>query len=443
MKKPIFNKFVWVGFGSIATTLMELFNLEGEYHHIPNIIIEPKTIAHPELFDKREVVHIQTELTRANHKRLLKDIDDKTLIIDLSVNVDSIMLLEWAKKKGSYYINTSIENYEAAPKKHEEPLTYDDIKANTLYHRELLAEKVMKGTAKSRFLNCGFNPGACQAFFKRGIREYAKLKGVKMIKGDYARLSHELGLKEVFIAEYDSQKTSLKPTKKKFLNTWSCTGYELEASDEVMLSLNNEDIAELEEKGVHLIKPDEGKAHNIRFLADRGMNVKRKCMTLDHDGNPFEYDGMLIPHAEICSLSEFLQYNGDAPSIMYVYRPSDVSIKSLDYLRKNNYKVLPEYHVLELDEIHAGGWDSIGALMTFENGEKVWCGSVLSVEDVKKLGFKIGAPTGVQVASWLDGCIKYMNKYPKEGLNEAETLHHKEIFKTADKYMGNIFFKVL
>jgi homospermidine synthase len=437
------NKFVWIGFGSIATTLMELFNIEGEYYDIPNIIIEPKFIAHPELFDGRDVKHIQTELTRDNHKRLLRDIDDKTLIIDLSVNVDSIMLLEWAKKKGSYYINTSIENYEDAPKAHGEPLTYNDIKANTLYHRELLAEAVMAGTNKSRFLNCGFNPGCIQAFFKRGIREYAKAKGVKMIKGDYARLSHELGLKEVFIAEYDSQKTNIKPTKTKFINTWSCIGYELEAADECMLSLNNEDIAGMESMGIHLIKPDEGNAHNIRFLADRGMNVKRKCMTLDHDGNPFEYEGMLIPHAEICSLSEFLQYKGNAPSIMYIYRSSDASIQSLDYLRKNNYKELPDYHVLELDEIHAGGWDSIGALMTFENGDKVWCGSVLSVEDVKKLGFKIGSPTGVQVAGFLDACIKYIIKHPKEGLNESETLHHKELFETADKYMGNIFCKMI
>jgi homospermidine synthase len=128
---------------------------------------------------------------------------------------------------------------------------------------------------------------------------------------------------------------------------------------------------------------------------------------------------------------------------MYVYRSCDASLKSLDNLRKNDYKPLPNYYVLELDDITNDGWDSIGALMTFENGEKMWCGSVLSVSDVKKLGFKIANPTGVQVAGFLYACINYMFKHPREGLLESEDIHHKELFKLADKYMGNMYCKVL
>ena len=106
-----FDKFVFIGFGSIATALMELFNIEDAFYDIPNIIIEPKFITHPELFVNRDVKHIQTELTRDNHKRLLKDINKNTLVIDLSDGVDSLMLLEWVKKKGSFFINASVENY--------------------------------------------------------------------------------------------------------------------------------------------------------------------------------------------------------------------------------------------------------------------------------------------------------------------------------------------
>jgi homospermidine synthase len=437
------TKFLWIGYGSIAKTLQELFNIEGLFYDIPYTIIDPLSPTHTELFEGRDVKYIQNAITRKNHKRLLKDIDAETLVIDLSVNVDSIMLLKLCKDKGALYINTSIENYEEAPKKHSSDITYQDIKTDTLLHRELLAEEVMKGTKISRFLNCGFNPGCIQAFFKRGIREYAKSKKVEIIKGDYAKLANHLGLKEVIISEYDSQKTNVKPTPTKFINTWSCIGYELEASDECMLSLNNEDIEGMESMGVKLIKPDEGKAPNVRFLQERGMNVKREGMTLDHNGKPFKYTGMLIPHAEIYSLSEFLHYNGNSPTIMYCYRSCDASIESLEYLRDNDYKELPEYHVLELGDITNDGWDSIGALMTFENGDRLWCGSVLSVRQVKKLGFKVGAPTGVQVAGFLYACIHYMLKNPKEGLLESEDIPHKELFKLCDKYMGNIYCKML
>jgi len=437
------TKFLWIGYGSIAKTLQELFNIEGLYYDIHYTIIDPLAPTHTELFEGRDVKYIQNAITRKNHKRLLKDIDAETLVIDLSVNVDSIMLLKLCKDKGALYINTSIENYEEAPKKHSGDITYQDIKENTLLHRELLAEEVMKGTKKSRFLNCGFNPGCIQAFFKRGIREYANSQKVAIVKVDYAKLANDLGLKEVIIAEYDSQKTDIKPTPTKFINTWSCIGYELEASDECMLSLNNEDIEGMESMGVKLIKPDEGKAPNVRFLPELGMNVKRQGMTLDHNGKPFKYTSMLIPHAEIYSLSEFLHYKGNSPTIMYCYRSCDASIESLEYLRDNNYEELPEYHVLELSDITNDGWDSIGALMTFENGDRLWCGSVLSVSQVKKLGFKVGAPTGVQVAGFLHACIHYMLKNPKEGLLESEDIPHKELFKLCDKYMGNIYCKML
>ena len=278
-------------------------------------------------------------------------------------------------------------------------------------------------------------------FFKRGIREYAKSIGKTIVKGNYAKLAYDLGLKDIIIAEYDSQKTHLRPTKKKFINTWSCMGYELEASDNVMLSLDNESIAEMEASGITLIKPNEGNAKNLIFLDELGLNVKRSAITLDHDGNPFEYEGLLIPHAEICSLSEFLQYRGNAPNIMYVYRSCDSSIESLGNLKTNKYKVLPDYHVLESDDILPHGFDSIGALMKFDNCLNYWCGSVLSIEDTRQLGFKVGGPTGVQVAGFLYACIDFMINNPDYGHNESETVPHKELFKLADKYMGKIYCK--
>ena len=60
------NKFIWIGFGSIATSLMELFNIEGIYMNIPNIIYDPKTPSHPELFENRNVKYIQKGITKAN-----------------------------------------------------------------------------------------------------------------------------------------------------------------------------------------------------------------------------------------------------------------------------------------------------------------------------------------------------------------------------------------
>jgi homospermidine synthase len=442
-----FDKFVWVGFGSIATALMELFNIEDAFYNIPNIIIEPKFINHTELFVNRDVKHIQTELTRDNHKQLLKDINKNTLVIDLSDGVDSLMLLEWVKNKGSFFINASVENY-YSDENHIHPanLEYKDIKKDTLFHRQLEVDKLMKNTRKSRFVSAAINPGGIQQFLKMSLRLHDKHKNIKMIKGNYAKLAHDLGLKEVKLSEYDSQKTKLKPTPTYGLNTWGVQSLCLEASDEVVMVLNNETIEDMEKHNIKLIKPDEGgkKANNIRFLAERGMDVHRSSVCLDHDGNPFQYDGgSLVSHAEITSLGQFLEYNGDTPTIMYIYRVCDVAQQTLNYCRKNKYQPLKENHVLELNEIENGGFDSIGCYLTFNDGAKMWCGTVASKEDTIKAGFKIANATAMQTAGWMWAFINFMIKYPDYGLNEGETIKHKFLFKYATPYLGNIFCKML
>ena len=93
------NQIYFIGFGAVATSLLEIFNHEKAFLNIPFTIIEPKDI-HNDLFVNRKVSHIKKEITKDNHKKLLKDIDDKTLVIDLSVEVDSIMILKVCKDKG-------------------------------------------------------------------------------------------------------------------------------------------------------------------------------------------------------------------------------------------------------------------------------------------------------------------------------------------------------
>jgi homospermidine synthase len=440
------NQFYFIGFGAVATALVEIMNLENDFFNIPFVIIEPKDIAHPELFKNRFAEHIQVALTKDNYKELLKDCDENTIVIDLSIDVDSIMMLECSKEKGFYYINASIENYvDENEHRHGTDLTYDDIKNDTLFHRQLIVDKLLKGTRKTRLVNFSINPCGIQQFFKRGIREYAKMKGVEFNDGNYAKLCNELGLERILLSEYDSQKTNLKPNKNLGLNTWGVSALCLESADESVIVLNNDDLEYLEDKGVKLIKPDEGdiKANNIRFLTSRGMNGKDESYYLDSNGNHHKYSGFLISHAEITSLGQFLQYKKNTPTIMYIYRVCDVAEQTLDLFRKNNYKPLQNNYVLENKDILPNGFDSIGALMIFENGDKLWCGTVLTIEQVRKLGLKIAQPTTTQAGAFVYAGVKFIINNPNEGLNEGETVSRDELFKYVDKYMGNIFCKLI
>ena len=435
------NEFYFIGFGLVATALLEVFNLEKAFYNKKITIIEPEDIK-VDLLDGRKYLHIKEYLTKENHKNLLKNITNHTLIIDLSVELDSVMVIKYSKEKGAMYINTSVENWEEFHSDKALSKNYDDFKNNTLYHRELEVDELLKNSKVTRVVNFGMNPGGISEFTKLGLKEYGKSKGKKLIKGNYARLGYELGLKKILIVEYDSQQTDLTPKKDVFYNTWSPLGAQSEFSDYVMISLNNEDLERLKDV---IIKPTEGDENtHIRFLPNRGMDTYDTGTTLDLDGEPFYYEGgMLIPHAEIFSMSRFFQYKDDAPTILYIYRPSDICLKSTENFRKNNYQPLNNYYGLESKDITNDGFDSIGALLVFENGDNFWSGTVQSQNQVLELGFKYAQATTVQVAGWIYATIKYMFKHPKDGFNEPETLKSNELFKTARKYMGKIFMKLI
>ena len=454
-------EFIMVGFGAVAYGLLEVFNKEKLYLQNKFTIIEPrdKKKEIDFLFHSRKPYEfIQKAITRENVKEILLPLlSEKTILINLSVDVDSLMIMELTNKKKSLYLDTSLENYEdlaqtrpaqtrlaqTRPAQTRPAQTYKEIKNNTLYFRQKLAEKTIKGKTTS-VLSFGMNPGLIQEYVKKALKEYAKLKNPKLLehfKGNYGKLAKELECTECCVVEYDSQKTKVKPTKDCFVNTWSSVGYQCEAIDNVMLNLSNEDQKYYEKEGVELIKPDD-KDTNIVFLPDRGMDVYRSGITLDDKGIPFQYEGRLIPHSELSTLGAFLRYENDSPSIMYIYRSCDVSIQSLNFVEENNYQQLKDDYVLKGKDILKGGWDSIGALLKFKNGNIFWGGTVLGINDTRKMGFKSG-PTVIQVAGSLNACIKWILKNRTNGLTDPEQIPHKFIFKEAEKYLGKQFFKLL
>ena len=320
---------------------------------------------------------------------------------------------------------------------------YEDIKNNTLLHRQLLIEKMLKGNKKTRIINFGMNPGFVSELAKYTIRKYAELKGYKLVDGDYAKLCADMGLMKLIVAEYDNTKTNLEIDKNVFYNDWSPLGLTAEGLDSVMMSISKEEEERMLEAGFKIIKPDEGKKNSrVRFLPSVAIDMMDDCITYDHNENLINYKGYLIPHAEIISLSDFLNYKGDAPTIFYCYRPCDDALESIENVRKNGYKPLESYYPIEKKDIVNDCFDSIGALCVFKNGDHFWGGSVITMDDVNKLGFKYATPTSTQVAGGLYSAIIYILNHQNISLNEAETMKSRELMKTAKKYMGKIFYKL-
>lgn len=83
-------------------------------------------------------------------------VDDKTFIINVSVDVDSLLLMKKAKEHKALYIDSSIEDYEEDMKK-DKPIEH-----KTLYYRGIQTEKHLKKirthNAKSILHSHAMNP---------------------------------------------------------------------------------------------------------------------------------------------------------------------------------------------------------------------------------------------------------------------------------------------
>jgi len=461
------EKIVWVGFGAVAFGCMEIINKEGLFRDVEMIVIEPLDISKKQFKQGKfppkksvlddfkgahKVKFIQEAITKDNCERLLDfcGCNEKTLIANLSVDVDSIMIMLYAKKNGCLYIDTSLENYPGDDELRSKlGMTWNDVKMESLLFRGYEAEKLIREAERKTSTivgSFGFNPGLVNNYAKRGLKFYAKKKNSELLKkmvwkGDYRALSKSLGLKEILVVEYDSQKTQLKASNDVFINTWSAVGFQMEASDNVMLSLNEADKKKFGKDELITPTGDCRKfAPSVYFLKERGMNAYGKAWTLDKDGIPFEYEGRLIPHQEIVSMSSFFGGKHHPISIAYIYSSSEISQKSLEHFKQANYHLLKNNYVMCADDIDSG-FDSIGALLRFENGDEVWCGSVCDLKDVKLMNL-ISGPTIIQVAGAVVANMLFMIDDPQLGLLFPEEIPHKRIFKFASKYEGREFCRL-
>lgn len=168
------------------------------------------------------------------------------------------------------------------------------------------------------------------------------------------------------------------------------------------------------------------------------MDYQNWSVTPTRNGPDRKYTGFSIPHGEASTISYALTTKDGKyrPTTFFVYKPCKNGIASLDEIRNNNYKKQKEFRVLTLPEIKSG-YDAIGALLITPN-KCWWSGSILSVEDTKKLKLKNSGPTTIQVAIALISSIKWMLDHPTEGLLSPEDLPYKKVLPVCYPYLGRI-----
>jgi homospermidine synthase len=153
-----------------------------------------------------------------------------------------------------------------------------------------------------------------------------------------------------------------------------------------------------------------------------------------------EIIGMVVRHGEAFSISDHLTVwrNGKPvyrPTVHYAYMPCHETLSSLVELRARNYEMEPKIRIMS-DDITEGD-DILGALVMGHQYTSWWTGTILSIEETRKLVPHQNATT-LQVAISVVAAAMWMMKNPRKGVCFPDDLPHEFILGIAEPYLGKL-----
>ena len=149
---------------------------------------------------------------------------------------------------------------------------------------------------------------------------------------------------------------------------------------------------------------------------------------------------MVIRHGEAFGISDRLTVwkNNKAvyrPTVHYAYMPCHETISSLHELRCRSYELQPKLRIMS-DEITKGE-DILGALLMGHKYNSWWTGSILSIEESRRLVPHQNATT-MQVAIGVVSAAMWAIENPNKGYCIPDDLPHDYILKIAKPYLGKL-----
>ena len=210
------GRLVIVGFGSIGQGVLPLLlrHLEIDRSQITIMTAEPR--GH-EVAAEYGIRFTETALTRENYRAMLdSQLGRGDFLLNVSVDVSSVALIELCQEKGALYLDTCIEPW---PGGYTDPSLPPAARSNYALRESALALRRRYPGGPTAILTHGANPGLVSHFVKQALIDLAQASGlgasVPRGRADWALLAERLGLKVIHIAERDTQVARLS---KEFLD---------------------------------------------------------------------------------------------------------------------------------------------------------------------------------------------------------------------------------
>jgi homospermidine synthase len=434
MEKIAFKgKLVIIGFGSIGQGVMPLL--------MKHLAIKPSQITvvtaesrGDDVADRYGVEFIEKSLDHGNYKKVLKPMLGKgDFLLNLSVEVSSLSLIELCHAQGAMYLDTCIEPW---PGGYTDPSLTVSQRSNYALRESALKLREKLGKGPTAVIAHGANPGIVSHFVKEALLHLARDTGlsvpVPQDRAAWAALAEQLGVKVIHIAERDTQIAGSPKEPGEFVNTWSIDGFVSEGCQPAELGW-----------GTHeKVIPTDGARHE--FGCDAAIYLNRPgAGTRVRSWTPLEgpYHGFLVTHNESISIADYFTVRkadgvvAYRPTVHYAYHPCDDAVLSLHELAGKNW-VMQERQRLIVDEV-ISGIDELGVLLMGHAKGAYWYGSRLGTDETRRM-VPYNNATSLQVTAGVLGAMVWALENPTAGVVEADELDFQRVMDVAKPYLGNM-----
>ena len=426
------GRIVFVGFGSIGQGVLPLILRHIGTSAARVTIVTAEDRGHDEA-DQFGVEFVKIALTRDNYRRVLEPLlGAGDFLLNLSVDVSSMALIELARERGALYLDTCIEPWAGG---YVDPHASVAMRSNYSMRLRALALRQHAKDAPTAVLTHGANPGLVSHLVKRALLDIAADTGVAAAtpasREGWARLAQRLGIKVIHIAERDTQVANVPKAANEFVNTWSVDGFVSEGAQPAELGWGSHEKHFPADGGRHT----EGSGCAI-YLNRPGASTRVRTWTPQAG----HFHGFLITHSEAISLADYYTVtDGERvlyrPTAHYAYHPCDNAVLSVHEFAGRNWHLQDSKRIM-LNEI-TQGIDELGVLLAGHSKNAYWYGSQLSVEEARALA-PFNSATSLQVtAAALSGMIWAM-EHPRRGIVEPDEMDFERPLQICLPYLGRV-----
>ncbi|MDR3449473.1 MAG: saccharopine dehydrogenase C-terminal domain-containing protein [Alphaproteobacteria bacterium] len=426
------NHIYLIGFGSIGQGVLPLIlrHFEVKPEQICIITADDRGRGEARSYG---VPFFKTPLTRDNYRKLLGErLQKGDFVVNVSVDVSCVALIELCQEKGALYLDTVVEPWGGM---YTDPNLTVAERSNYVLRESALELRPKYRGGPTAVICHGANPGIVGHFVKQALLDIAAGNNIAVEKPatreDWAALAQRLGIKAIHVAERDTQAAELRKQPGEFVNTWSIDGFYSEGRQPSELGWGTHEKA----------LPADGQRHT--FGCDSAIYLNRPgSATQVRSWTPKEgpYIGYLITHNESISIADYLtvRENGRVtyrPTCHYAYHPCDDAMLSLHEMNGRGGVLQPKQRLIT-DEVVTGS-DELGVLLMGSAKGVYWFGSRLSIEETRRLAPYNNA-TSLQVTAAILGAMVWAIENPDRGVLEAEQLDFERIMEIASPYLGEV-----